>query len=461
MSDEQNPAEETQPILPEPAQESSPWAPPAAGARPLTPPVGAAEVAPAPPVPEDAPVVAPPVPEQPPAAVPPAPPSPTRYLTVGGGFPPPPDRPRRRTPGWAWPAVALVALLVGLLGGVGGAALYHHFSSQGGQVSAGLDGVDLATDPPLPKGGSVAAVAAAVLPSTVQIVAEYGGEDDGATGSGFVLDTQGHVITNNHVIRAAAVDNGPITVIYQDGKRYPAKIVGRSTVYDLAVLYVKDAPKEKPAALGASKAMRVGDPVVAIGSPLGLDATVTSGIVSALHRPVQTGESATDQSFIDAIQTDAAINPGNSGGPLVNMRGQVIGINSAIATSGGTGTTSGQAGNIGLGFAIPVEQVRVTADQILRNGKAQYPFMGVKPTVEKGLNLDGVTVDTVDAGTGAADAGLKPGDRITSINGQPVTNNISLYVLVRTFQPGDTVKVTYQRGGAERTADVTLGGKVG
>ncbi|HWU23011.1 MAG TPA: trypsin-like peptidase domain-containing protein, partial [Nocardioides sp.] len=394
------------------------------------------------------------------APEPPAAPPPTRYLAIGGGFPPPSDKPRR-TPGWAWPAIALMALVIGLLGGVGGAALYHHFSTSSGQVSAGLNGVDLATAPPLPKGGSVAAVAAAVLPSTVQIVAEYGGEDDGATGSGFVLDNQGHVITNNHVIRAAAADDGPITVIYQGGKRYPATIVGRSTVYDIAVLYVKNAPKLKPAALGASKAMRVGDPVVAIGSPLGLDATVTSGIVSAMHRPVQTGESASDQSFIDAIQTDAAINPGNSGGPLVNMRGQVIGINSAIATSGGTGTTSGQAGNIGLGFAIPVEQVRVTVDQILRTGKAQYPLMGVKPTQEKGLNLDGVTVDTVTPGSGADEAGIKPGDVITSVNGQPVTNNVSLYVLVRTFQPGDKVKVELDRDGSQRTVEVTLSGEVG
>ncbi|GAB3865912.1 hypothetical protein GCM10028801_37300 [Nocardioides maradonensis] len=465
MSDEQNPAEETQPILPDPAQGSSPWAPPVPGAQPLMPPVGAPAAAPSQPVAEEPPAEPPsadlpPAPERPPAAVPPAPPSPTQHLTLGGGFPPPSARPRR-TPGWAWPAVALVALVIGLLGGLGGAAVYHHFSTQGGQVSAGLGGVDLATEPPLPRSGSVAAVAAAVLPSTVQIVAEYGGEDDGATGSGFVLDTQGHVITNNHVIRAAAIDSGPITVIYQDGKRYPATIVGRSTVYDLAVLYVKNAPKEKPAALGASKVMRVGDPVVAIGSPLGLDATVTSGIVSALHRPVQTGESATDQSFIDAIQTDAAINPGNSGGPLVNMRGQVIGINSAIATSGGTGTTSGQAGNIGLGFAIPVEQVRVTVDQILRTGKAQYPYMGVKPKADSGVNLAGATIEKVYPGTAADAAGLETGDVVTSINGQPVTSYVSLIVIVRTFQPGDHLTVTYRRGGSDHTAEVTLGGKVG
>jgi putative serine protease PepD len=359
-----------------------------------------------------------------------------------------------------WAGIGLLALVLGLLGGFGGSAIYHSMTTGRGEVSEGLGGVDLATSPPLKNGGSVADVAAAVLPSTVQIVAWYGGEDDGATGSGFILDKQGHIITNNHVVKEAAQADKPITVVYQGGHRYPATVVGRSSVYDLAVLYVKHAPDEKPAALGASKPMRVGDPVVAIGSPLGLDATVTSGIISAKDRPVSTGESQADQSFIDAIQTDAAINPGNSGGPLVNLRGQVIGVNSAIATNGG-GTTSGTAGNIGVGFAIPVEQVRVTADEILRSGKAEYPIIGALVKPGSGPDGEGAVLKSVEKGSPAEAAGLRAGDIVTKINGHPITDNVSLVVGIRTYQPGDVVTFAVQRDGAERSIKVRLGSKVG
>ncbi|UMG91768.1 trypsin-like peptidase domain-containing protein [Nocardioides sp. TF02-7] len=273
-----------------------------------------------------------------------------------------------------WPVVAAVALVVGLVGGVVGAVVTGALTDDDspGLVEGGLEGVDLETRAPLEKPGSVARVAQTVLPSTVQVLAELDGVAAGATGSGFVLDRNGHVITNNHVIADAAEGDGPIEVVDHEGERHRATVVGRSAVYDLAVLHVTNADGLKPAKLGRSTTLRVGEPVVAIGSPLGLSATVTSGIVSALNRPVTTGDRSDDSSYINAVQTDAAINPGNSGGPLVNLQGEVVGVNSAIATNGG-GTIDGTAGNIGVGFAIPVEQVRVTADQILKTGRRSTP----------------------------------------------------------------------------------------
>ncbi len=191
--------------------------------------------------------------------------------------------------------------------------------------------------------------------------------------------------------------------------------MGRSPVYDLAVLFVEDATDLRPAALGASSALNIGEAVVAIGSPLGLSSTVTAGIVSALNRPVTTGDSADDTSYINAVQTDAAINPGNSGGPLVNLKGEVVGVNSAIATTGGG--LGGESGNIGVGFAIPIEQVRVTADQILRTGEARYPVIGA--TVRTGGRGDGggALIEEVQADTPAQQAGLEKDDLVTEIDG--------------------------------------------
>jgi putative serine protease PepD len=210
-------------------------------------------------------------------------------------------------------------------------------------------------------------------------------------------------------------------------------------------------------ALGSSRQLRVGETVVAVGSPLGLSATVTSGIVSALDRPVTTGSGEDDTSYINAVQTDAAINPGNSGGPLVNLRGQVVGVNSAIATAGGFG---GRAGNIGVGFAIPVEQVRITADQILADGEARYPVIGAKVQVGPGEER-GARVSEVSPGTPADDAGLRDGDVVTEIEGEPVADGIALIVAIRTHQPGETVELTVRRDGRDRTLEVTLGSEVG
>jgi putative serine protease PepD len=368
-----------------------------------------------------------------------------------------------RPAGWMWPAIAVLALALGLTGGVAGSVIYNRTSdstaSDGGDGS-GLSTPSVQTAAPI-KGGktSIAAVAQALLPSTVQISAEYDGQEGGATGSGFVIDADGHVVTNNHVVEQAATEDGPIEIVDQDGNRYEATVVGRSPVYDLAVLYSDEAKQMKPAALGESQALRVGDPVVAIGSPLGLSSTVTAGIVSALQRPVTTGDSAEESSYINAVQTDAAINPGNSGGPLVNMLGQVIGVNSAIATTGGI-TGSDQAGNIGVGFAIPIEQVRVTADQILRTGEARYPVIGAK--VQTGQrDGSGAEIDEVIEDTPAEDAGLEEGDVVVALEGQRVTDGIALIVSIRSHQPGETLTFTVLRDGDEKDIDVTLDSEVG
>jgi len=388
------------------------------------------------------------------------------------GFPPPGTQPmpmsqprhatpRGRIPGWLWPVVAALALVVGVLGGALGGVAYERIANDRGPgtVSSGLDGVDTVSLPPLSKAdGSVAAVAQALLPSTVQISAEYGGQKGGATGSGFVLDRQGHVITNNHVVADAASDDGPIEIVDQDGNRFDATLVGRSPVYDLAVLYAPEARKLKPASLGSSQALRVGEGVVAFGSPLGLSSTVTAGIVSALHRPVTTGDTSNDSSYINAVQTDAAINPGNSGGPLVNLRGQVVGVNSAIATTGGS--AGGEAGNIGVGFAIPIEQVRITADQILRTGEARYPVIGAK--VQTGEDEGtGAEISEVLDGTPAEASGLEKGDLITEVNGERVSDGIALIVAIRAHQPGETLEFTVLRDGEESTISVTLDSEVG
>ena len=367
-----------------------------------------------------------------------------------------------RPAGWMWPAIAVIALVLGLTGGVAGSVIYNRTSDQSsdGRTSQGLDTSRVQTAAPI-KGGksSVAAVAQELLPSTVQISAEYDGQEGAATGSGFVIDDAGHVITNNHVVEQAADDDGPIEIVDQDGNRYEATVVGRSPVYDLAVLYCDEAKEMKPAALGESLALHVGDPVVAFGSPLGLSSTVTAGIVSALQRPVTTGDAETESSYINAIQTDAAINPGNSGGPLVNMLGQVIGVNSAIATTGGT-TGGDQAGNIGVGFAIPIEQVEVTADQILRTGEARYPVIGAK--VQTGQrDGSGAEIDEVIDGTPAEDAGLEEGDVVVALEGQKVTDGIALIVSIRSHQPGETLTFTVVRDGDEKDIDVTLDSEVG
>jgi putative serine protease PepD len=370
------------------------------------------------------------------------------------------DRPQGRLPGWAWPVIAALALVIGLLGGVlGGVAVSSSMSDDNGVASIPVIGSDNGAAKPLDAdNGSIAAVAAKLLPSTVQVQAKGGADGQqggGATGSGFVIDDKDHVITNNHVV-ADATGAGELKVVDQHGDKHDAKIIGRSPVYDIAVLEVEQGHGLKPAAIGSSRTMHVGDTVVAIGSPLGLSSTVTSGIISAVDRPVTTGNQ-NQSSYINAVQTDAAINPGNSGGPLVNMRGQVVGVNSAIATTGSS--IGGESGNIGVGFAIPIEQVRITASQILATGEARYPVIGANVNTAPASN--GAQVVSVPSGTPASAAGLEKGDVVTRVNGQPVTNGIGLIVAIRSHQPGETVTLTVDREGTQKQVRVKLDSKVG
>jgi putative serine protease PepD len=369
------------------------------------------------------------------------------------------ELPKARVPGWLWPVVAATALIVGTIGGAIGGTIATDGNNNDSFTSSdnGQIGSAPTVQPPLSKdNGSIAAVAAKLLPSTVQVNANggAGGGSGGATGSGFVVDTKGHVITNNHVV-ADATGTGELEVVDFSGRSHAARIIGRSPVYDIAVLEVANSQALQPAALGSSRAMRIGESVVAIGSPLGLSSTVTSGIVSALDRPVTTGSEAGDSSYINAVQTDAAINPGNSGGPLVNLRGEVVGVNSAIATTGGT--ASGESGNIGVGFAIPMEQVRITANQILRTGEAQYPVIGANVnTVPK---KKGANIVKVNANTPAEKAGLEANDLVVAVNGKQVTDSIGLIVAIRAHQPGETIILTLLRGDQRRNLKITLAGQ--
>ena len=299
---------------------------------------------------------------------------------------------------------------------------------------------------------SIAALAARVIPAVVSISVKASSGSD--TGSGFFLDSNGYILTNNHVVRSAAT-NGTITVELSNGKKYPAKLIGRDASYDLAVLKI-DVTSAPTLQLGNSDNVLVGDAVIAIGSPLGLSGTVTSGIISSKNRAVTTGDGAGESSFINALQTDAAINPGNSGGPLVDATGAVIGVNSAIATLG----YGSQSGSIGLGFAIPINQAKKTADQLIKNGSATYPIMGI--SVDTRFTGTGALISSetngITPGGPASKAGLKIGDVITKIDGKAIENSDELIVAIRSKNIGDRVKIEYQRNNVTRETTVTLAG---
>jgi putative serine protease PepD len=298
---------------------------------------------------------------------------------------------------------------------------------------------------------SVAGIAKRVLPSVVSIEAKDA--DGGATGSGFVIASDGYILTNNHVIASSVTSGGDITVRLQDGTSYDATVVGRDASYDLAVLRVSNRALTA-LQFGNSEKVAVGDSVLAIGSPLGLQGTVTLGIISAKDRAVTAGGSANENSFINALQTDAAINPGNSGGPLVDATGAVIGVNSAIATLGSS--FSARSGSIGLGFAIPINQARKTAEQLIKNGKATYPIIGV--SVDMSVSGKGALIskksNAILAGGPAAKAGLKPGDLITDFDGRAITGPEELIVAVRSRDVGQSVLIKYIRDG--KSYQVTL-----
>lgn len=299
---------------------------------------------------------------------------------------------------------------------------------------------------------SVAGIAARVLPSVVSVNTRSS-TGRGGTGSGFIFDSNGYILTNNHVIAGVANGNGAIRVTLNNGDIYSASIIGRDASYDLAV--IKISATNLPALeFGDSDKVAVGDSVIAIGSPLGLSGTVTLGIISAKNRPVTAGDSGSGSSFINALQTDAAINPGNSGGPLVDATGAVIGVNSAIASLG----SSSQTGSIGLGFAIPINQTRKTADQLIKSGKATYPFLGVLLD----MNFTGVGALVSSSSTAilpggpAAKAGIRAGDVIVKFENKAIDSPEQLIVAIRAMNVGDKVTLTYIRDSKEVTVTVTL-----
>lgn len=384
---------------------------------------------------------------------------------VAASFPPP--RTRRPLRGASVVLVsALTALVMGTAAGFGGAKLAQRgdatppttvpTSATSPTSPPSPTTPDRSAPPVLPGRSNTVEVAKAVLPSSVMI--RVGNSSGGASGSGFVLDNDGRIMTNNHVVAPAAA-GARIQVVFADGTRTAATLVGRSPSYDLAVIKVSASSRLKPIQIGDSDASQVGETVIAVGSPLGLPGTVTGGIVSAKNRPVVvTGGSDADapSAYINAIQTDAPINPGNSGGPLVDSRARVIGVNSAILT---LGASRGQAGSIGLGFAIPINQAMEIGNQLIKQGKAAYPVIGANVSNSEGE--DGVELTSVEPGGPAADAGLREGDVITSIDGEPVRQSEQLIVTIRTHRPGEEVELTYRRGGSEGEAKVRLGGKEG
>ncbi|HEU4948163.1 MAG TPA: trypsin-like peptidase domain-containing protein [Kribbella sp.] len=347
---------------------------------------------------------------------------------------------------------AVVALLVGLVAGAGAAVSVVALGGNDPVDDQSGPAIGVGSAGPRVRSGSVSAVAATMLPSVVQLKVE-GTDSSEATGSGFVIDDAGHILTNNHVVSAAA-NGGSIQVVTDKGKTATARLVGRSPAYDLAVVQVSGL-KAPSVQFGRSELAVVGQDVVAIGSPLGLAGTVTSGIVSAKNRPVTAGGEG-EISYINALQTDAAINPGNSGGPLVDMNARVIGVNSAIATV--RGAEPGSSGNIGLGFAIPIDQARRTAQQLIASGKASYPVIGANVDMQF---QGGARISEVTTGSPAQRAGLRTGDVITSINGQTVDTAEALIVAIRTHQPGESVRLNFERGGRSRQVAVTLGQQTG
>ena len=310
--------------------------------------------------------------------------------------------------------------------------------------------------------------AAAVSPSVVAISVTSG--QSGGQGSGVIFDIQGHILTNNHVV-AAGGQNSQITVTLNDKRTYEATVVGTDPTTDLAVIKLTNAPGDlKAIALGDANALTVGEPVMAVGNPLGLAGTVTTGIVSALNRPVTTSDqqpsdpfgqqqSAGEPVVTNAIQTSAAINPGNSGGALVNASGQLIGINSAIASLGSSGGSS-QSGNIGIGFAIPVNEARSIAEQLITTGKATHPYLGVSS--KDGVIPDGsakraaAVLTKVVSGTPADKAGLRAGDAIIAVDGNSIDGSLSLVAQIRERSVGDKVALKILRDGQSRDISVNL-----
>ena len=358
----------------------------------------------------------------------------------------------RGLPTWAWVAIVVVAAValgatMGVIGGAAGFWLARtppDAPSLPGSPSR--SSVDAPRDP-----GSVAAIAEAVLPGVVSIAVDAA--DGSGTGAGFVLREDGYVVTNNHVVAGAADGAGSIDVVLADGRRVPATVVGRNISYDIAVLSI---PVDGLTVLdvGDSDRVTVGDTVIAIGAPLGLDGTVTVGIVSALDRPVTTGEDA-DTSFISAIQTDAAINPGNSGGALIDADGKLLGINTAIYSRSG--------GSQGIGLAIPADSAAKVLQDIVQHGEVIRGWLGVSvqgmpARVRLGdAEQTGLVVSEVESGSPAAGAGLQPGDLLLTINGEAADEGRSTMLRIGLMAPGDAFSMEVLRGENRLKLDGVVG----
>ena len=356
------------------------------------------------------------------------------------------QRPKRRTG-----ALIAGAAIVAALGAGAGVGSYAFLAD--GQNASPLNVTSAA--PPSPTlNGTVAAAAAKIEPSLVTIAVQSNGS--GAIGSGMVLDKDGHILTNNHVV-AGAGNQGTIAVTFHNGTTATAKVVGTSESNDLAVIKVDGVNDLNPVTFAKSSELQVGQTVVAAGAPLGLSESVTSGIVSNTARPVRSGDN-NDAVYL-ALQTDAAINPGNSGGPLVDLNGAVVGINSSIASTS-SGADGGQPGNIGIGFAIPSDIAARVANDLITTGKSSNAQLGVQLSGSDSElpTSAGVALGQVVSGGPADKAGLRAGDLVTKINSFNTTTTDGLIAATRFYAPGSTVEVTFVRdGGAPQTLDVTLG----
>jgi putative serine protease PepD len=348
---------------------------------------------------------------------------------------------------------AVLAALVGAGVGAGTVAIADRHN---GAVNTGLKITNSSGAPAAQTNGTISAAAATIRPSVVTIEATNG--QSSGTGSGVITRNDGHILTNDHVVSVGS--GGSITVTLADGRTAKATIVGRDSSDDLAVVKIDGLKNLTAATFAKSSSLTVGQSVVAVGAPLGLSDTVTSGIVSNTARPVRAGDN--DQAVFEAVQTDAAINPGNSGGPLVDLNGSVVGINAAIASdsSGGLqipGQPAQQAGNIGIGFAIPSDEASRIASELIAGGKAYHAVLGVTVGGSSSSSSQaGVPLRTVASGSAAAKAGLKAGDLVTAVNDQRVTTSDALIAAVRSHAPGEQVKLTYIRGAANGIATVTL-----
>ena len=369
--------------------------------------------------------------------------------------PPPPVQPVQRRPRGAALATGVIvaSLLVGGGAGIGGAALWDatHDDPAATTTNAATNQT-VSHAPDRAADGSVESVAAKVLPSVVQILVS--GAEGSGSGSGIILSEDGRILTNYHVVEGAG-DGGTLRVSFEDGTTAQARILGTDPLTDTAVIQAEGVSGLTPATIGDSSSLAVGQDVVAVGSPFGLDATVTSGIVSALNRPVNVSTDAEgNATTYPAIQTDAAINPGNSGGPLVDMNGAVVGINSSIRS---TASADGQAGSIGLGFAIPINEVLPIVDQMTAGETPTHAKLGISVGNPDGdAQVEGAVIGDVTAGSAAEAAGLEAGDVVTKIDDLQITGADSLIATVRSYRPGDTVTVTYVRDGDSLTTQLTL-----